>query len=115
MLDQTFVALPFCRHGEAKLIQFFRGFFLSQTRVLARFLRAGLKTLLVLEIVAIGLQLTCDLRDPIVGASNLLIERSLLGFDLGQSSFFVRNRSLDRKSTRLNSSHPQLSRMPSSA
>jgi len=97
MMDQTFVSLPFRRHGEPKLIQFFRGFFLSQTRAFPRFLRAGLKSLLVLEIVAIGLQLSCDLRDPIVGVSDLLIERSLLSFDLGQSSFFVSHRPLGRK------------------
>ncbi len=97
MMDQTFMPLPFRRHGEAKFVQFFRRFFLSQPRVLARFLRPGLESLLVFQILPISLQLARDLRDPILGASDLLLERSFLGLDLGQSPFLVSDGALGGK------------------
>ncbi len=57
MMDQTFVALPLRRYAASRnSFQLFGRFLLSQPRVLPRFLRPGLETLLVLQVLAIGLQ-----------------------------------------------------------
>ena len=67
------------------------------------------------------LELACGKGEYTVGLARLFPQRNFIGVDIKGNRIYIGAKKCldeglaDRKSTRLNSSHPRLSRMPSSA